>query len=128
MNSRKVDKVSLFVHGSFVAHSGNTLPFKIDCDALTDEDLDCLAQHVATWYPHVNYWFGEIIGVPRGGLRFAEALKQHLNLTNEGKMKLIVDDVLTTGNSMEELRNQLYPKQHYGICGVVLFSRTKVYS
>jgi orotate phosphoribosyltransferase len=87
-----------FCHGPFTSHSGLTLQFKIDCDDLTDGDLNCLARIIGR-----QMRFSRIVGVPRGGLRLAEALApyaQHL----PAPVTLIVDDVLTTGASMEQIR------------------------
>lgn len=105
----------LFVDGEFTAHSGGTLPFKVDCDALTDGDLATLAAYVAREFPP----FANVCGVPRGGLRFASALRRYE--TGSGRdPTLIVDDVLTTGTSMEEARSARLPGN---VFGVVIFAR-----
>lgn len=64
--------MSLFKAGEFVSHSGLTLPYKIDCDALTNSDLETLAAQVAKWGP-----FERVYGVPSGGWRFADALRPY---------------------------------------------------
>ena len=100
---------TLFQDGEFIAASGQTLPFKIECDALTDADWEWAARYVAS-YGH----YSKVEGVPQGGLKFAEAFRPHL--WSEGGL-LILDDVLTTGESMERQRNGRTAK------GVVLFAR-----
>ena len=101
--------MTLFKIGNFKAHSGAILPWKIDCDELTDEDWKCLA--LMTAEKLVN--FGSVEGVPRGGIPFANALIPYITT---GPL-LIVDDVLTTGSSMEEY------KAGREAIGVVVFSR-----
>ncbi len=103
----------MFRDGDFVAHSGRTLPWKIDCDALTDDDLACLAKLVGGRFPV----FSEVIGVPRGGLRFAEALRPYA--VAEAPMTIVVDDVLTTGRSMEDARKSIKGPS----CGIVIYAR-----
>ena len=101
----------LFVSGVFSSSSGITLDWKIECDALTDKDIETLANVIAR---RVN--FSRVVGVPTGGLRLATALKQ---FETRGPF-LIVDDVLTTGGSMERTRAEY--ADHETI-GVVLFAR-----
>lgn len=61
--------------------------------------------------------YGKVIGVPRGGLRLAAALLPYERL---GYPLLIVDDVLTTGISMQEMRDR-FPLEE--AIGVVIFAR-----
>lgn len=101
-------------------HSGAQSDFKIECDALTDEDLETLAHLISS-----KFTFFRIVGVPRGGTRLAEKLKPYT--TEKGGKLLIVDDVLTTGTSMEQAkhshhRNLIATDQ---IVGVVVFARGK---
>jgi len=103
--------MSLFRHGGFKLHSGASSTWKIDCDALTDEDLEVIAELISTIVPP----FGKVEGVPRGGLRLAEAMGKHAG-GPAGRL-LIVDDVLTTGLSMEIHRGE---REAYG---AVIFSR-----
>lgn len=114
---------NLFVAGEFTAHSGSTLPFKIDCDALTDGDLDCLARQYVNSLG--NQQFGEVCGVPRGGERFASAIRKHVNIGGSitWQTNLIVDDVLTTGKAMREFYRGRYPNRFSGVMGVVIFAR-----
>lgn len=85
----------LFQRGTFRLHSGKQSNWKIDCDALTDLDITALAEMIAE-----GLQFGSVEGVSTGGLRLAKALEVHVS---EGPL-LIVDDVLTTGASIEKQR------------------------
>jgi hypothetical protein len=110
---------ALFTKGEFTSHSGVKLSFKIDCDFLTDDDLDCLAWVFAVEFPYRHVW-----SVPTGGDRWANALRRYLR--NHGTPALdgpviIADDVLTTSASMEEKRLELAVPEHAR--GVVLFAR-----
>lgn len=84
------------------------LEFKIDCDALHDNDISALAAIIAR-----RYRFGAVEGIPRGGLRLSAALRPYVT---QGPT-LIVDDVLTAGNSMEAARKATTDR------GVVIFAR-----
>ena len=86
----------LFDPRPFVGAGGASLPWKIECDALTKDDWIALAKVAG---PGLR--FGSVEGVPRGGLPFARALLPYLT---DGPL-LIVDDVLTSGHSMERHRD-----------------------
>ena len=104
--------MTLFVNKPFKSHGGRELLFKIECDGLTDEDLETLAAQIAR-----NLRFKEVISIPRGGDRLAAALRPHCVAHGA---TLVVDDVYTTGTSMVTARRE------YGTSGVmylVLFSR-----
>jgi hypothetical protein len=104
---------ALFVPGEFVAHSGDTLRWKIECDALTGRDWEALALAAVEVLPP----FGGVEGVPRGGLAFARALAEH---STPGGPLLIADDVCTTGASLDEHR------AGRDAIGVVAFARGPV--
>lgn len=111
----------LFRRGRFRLNNGEESWFKIDCDALSDEDLDTLALLVAE-DSRVGT-FHKVEGVPTGGLRFAKALERYAlsKYTDaQNPRVLIVDDVLTTGGSMERQRAGRDRVQ-----GVVIFARGK---
>jgi hypoxanthine phosphoribosyltransferase len=82
---------------------------------LGDEDIETLAKMIAN-----SFSFAFVLGIPTGGLRLAHALKQYATPISD--TILIVDDVLTTGNSMERAFKQFQP-QH--VMGVVIFARGK---
>lgn len=105
---------SLFQRVDFISHSGLPLTWKIECDALTPQDWEALAQMATEVLPP----FSHVLAVPSGGLPFAEALRAH---KKEGIVRrvLIADDVLTTGASMEEYRLH----SETGTLGVVAFAR-----
>ena len=104
---------NLFVKKEFISHSGKKLDFKIECDALTYKDIETLAYIISK-----RFIFSEVFGVPNGGIRIANALKKY---RSEDNPYLIVDDVLTTGKSMEDYRRLIMRDT----IGVVLFSRGK---
>jgi orotate phosphoribosyltransferase len=113
----------LIKFGTFKSHSGLNLPWKIECDSLSNNDIEAFAAIISGV---LN--FKEVIGVPTGGLRLAKALEKYAVPTDIGIDLLIVDDVMTSGNSMEELKNKELKRRHkinlpYIVHGVVLFSR-----
>jgi hypothetical protein len=102
--------MNLFEKKKWVMHSGEESNFKIECDALTLADWDTIAYLIAK-----NISFVSAVGVPQGGLKFAEALREYKK--SSGPL-LIVDDVLTTGASMEKMKDI-----YHNVIGIVLFAR-----
>lgn len=86
---------NLFQLGDVTLASGAKSHFKLECDALTDKDWECLAAMMAK----VVGPFSQVVGVPRGGLKLADKLLVYQMARMSGPT-LIVDDVLTTGGSM----------------------------
>jgi hypothetical protein len=110
------------------------LSFKINCDALISRDWNCIAAITAL---HTRP-FRKVIGIERGGNPYAEALAKYLNPASE--RILIVDDVLTTGESFEKARREvmrtefgcldfneqtMWPHGTQLIDGFVLFNRSR---
>jgi orotate phosphoribosyltransferase len=110
--------MDLFVGGNFTLHSGAKSKFKIDCDALTDAEILTLAALIVERVRP----FKEVYGVPRGGLRIAEALRRYADPAWD--WVLVVDDVLTTGKSMEEVASKMMDAGEK-VQGAVIFSRTR---
>jgi len=114
---------NIFQSGDFALNSGAHSSWKLECDALTDQDITTLAEMIRIL---VGPFCG-VEGVPRGGSKLAEACMQHLRGYGP---HLIVDDVLTSGGSMERARVAAYQRDgvdmsqrpHY-VAGVVLFAR-----
>lgn len=95
--------------GNLTLHSGERTWWLLDCDAFSEEDMDMLAFQIAERVSP----FGLVEGVPQGGLCLAHALTPYIT---QGPV-LIVDDVLTTGASMEQQRGGRLA------LGAVLFAR-----
>ena len=104
--------MNLFQLGNFVSHAGNELEWKIECDALTDDDWECLAKMISE-----KTEFGSVYGIPRGGTKLANALEKYK--TPGSIIHLVVDDVWTTGKSMREVMKP-------GDLGFVVFARQKI--
>lgn len=91
--------MSLFQLEKIVLHSGKTSWIKIECDFLspkTNEDWEALAYMGS----RIVGPFSEVVGVPRGGVPFAKAIKKYASPPYSVWPVLIVDDVLTTGGSI----------------------------
>lgn len=110
--------MNLFQKKNLVLSSGQASDFKIECDALTDEDVETLAYLISK-----KFEFAYVYGVPTGGNRLKEALLKYCDPKHTNK-RLLVDDVLTTGESMEEMKKLfLFPQDP--VQGVVIFARGK---
>lgn len=112
--------MSLFRNEPFVSAAGRSLGWKIECDALTDDDWKCVAAIVG-----LRMRFERVHGVPSGGRPFAEALRPYC--TPNTRRLLIVDDVFTTGKSITQFMNELTedwrPPYDWKVQGLVLFAR-----
>ena len=104
--------MNLFQLGKFKSHAGLDLEWKIECDALTDEDWECLAKMISE-----RTQFGSVYGIPRGGTKLANALEKYIDPTNPHR--LVVDDVYTTGKSMRDVLTGTD-------IGFVVFSRQRI--
>lgn len=125
--------MNLFQTGTFTLRSGEVSVYKIECDALTDDDWDGLAVMAFQFLPQ----FCHAIGVPRGGLKFADSLnrvgKNFGNSTgNEVHPVLIAEDVVTTGGSMERFKESIERKDTLstnlpGFIGISVFARKETW-
>ena len=108
----------LFKSINFKSHSGLNLSWKIEMDALSDAEWFTIKKMIMEVTPP----FREAVGIPRGGVKLGDLLNEHAT-GKEGDPVCIVDDVLTTGRSMEE-----YAKKYDNVIGWVIFSRTRLHS
>lgn len=96
----------LFQLGNFTFNSGIRSRFKIECDELSNDSIAALACVGAHQVCH----FGRVLSVPKGksgspidnAKRFADALAIYAR--HDSTITLLVDDVWTTGGSMESFR------------------------
>tara|TARA_B100000519_G_scaffold196260_1_gene202361 strand:+ start:2569 stop:2955 length:387 start_codon:yes stop_codon:yes gene_type:complete len=109
----------LFQEQNFIGHSGDELHWKIECDALFPEEWRCIAKMITEYETRP---FCSAIGIPRGGVRLGTYLNEY-STQNFDDPYLIVDDVLTTGGSMEEFRKEHFKNKN--VIGWVVFARTK---
>lgn len=108
---------NIFKNGNFVLSSGKESNFKIDCDDLSDEDIEFFARLISQ-----NIEFKEVYGIPTGGNRLANSLLKYCVL-DYNKPCLIVDDVMTSGKSFEKAKETL--NKYPNIIGVCIFCRDK---
>ena len=129
MDIEKTKERGIFRLGNFELHSGKKSQWKIECDMLVEEDYKTLAYIVAKEWKlkfglvthvgaKVNYK-----GRIANSYNFKCALQEYETKTLQNPI-LIVDDVLTTGHSInEEKRLCEHIYDDCGMVGVVIFAR-----
>jgi hypothetical protein len=110
--------MSLLQEGSFTLASGKHSEFKIECDVLTEEDFSTAAYLLVQQLPI----FDQVYWVPTGGERVAEPLYKFSNFDHSDAKILIVDDVWTTGGSVNRYIDDNDFDRDKVICAV-LFAR-----
>ena len=110
----------LFQSVDFKSHSGLELKWKIECDALSDPEWFTISQMIM----EISVPFKEAIGIPRGGTKLGNLLNQYGTGKREDPI-CIVDDVLTTGESMKEFKTKRTWRNPADYIGWVVFARTK---
>ena len=92
-------------------HSGEELNWKIECDALFPSEWKCIARMIMEYEKRP---FQAAIGIPRGGVELGRWLNEY-STGNPDHPYLIVDDVLTTGGSMDEYKEEHFDgKESFG--------------
>ena len=109
----------LFVEEDFKSHAGLDLHWKIEMDALDEAEWKCIARMIMEYQTEP---FQSAIGIPRGGLKLSVYLNDY-STQNNNDPYLIVDDVLTTGGSMEEFKKEYFDNKK--VFGWVVFGRQK---
>ena len=112
--------IDLFQKINFTSHSGLDLTWKIEMDALSREDWECISHMIIELSPR----FKEAVGIPRGGVKLGKLLNQYGTGKREDPI-CIVDDVLTTGGSMDEFKTKRQWRNPSKYIGWVVFSRSQ---
>ena len=112
--------MNLFQSVDFISHSGLELKWKIECDALSDPEWFTISQMIM----EISVPFKEAIGIPRGGTKLGNLLNQYGTGKREDPV-LLVDDVLTTGESMNEFKRKRQWRNPVKYIGWVVFARNK---
>ena len=113
------ENIKLFQTTDFKSHSGLDLSWKIECDALQDGEWFTLSKMIMELSPP----FSKAVGIPRGGVKLGDLL----NIHGTGKRTdpiCIVDDVITTGESMNDFRRTKHWREPTEYIGWVVFAGT----
>ncbi len=121
MSDFNVKKELLFQEQDFIGHSGDPLTWKIECDALFPTEWKCIAKMIMDYEERP---FQAALGIPRGGVELGRWLNEY-STQNPKDPYLIVDDVLTTGGSMDEFTNSYFRNREPNYFGWVVFARNK---
>ena len=109
----------LFQSIDFKSHSGLDLNWRIECDALSDDEWFTISKMIMELTPP----FQQAVGIPEGGVKLGKLLNEHAT-GNEKDPICIVDDVLTTGKSMKHFLKQHYQHKFWPTTiGWVVFAR-----
>ena len=115
------NNIELFQSQNFKSHSGLDLNWKIECEALSDPEWFTISKMIMEVTPP----FREVVGIPRGGVKLA-ALLNEFATDNEKDPICIVDDVLTTGKSIEHFLSQYWRNRRpFTAIGWVVFARVQ---
>ena len=113
--------MSLLQWGNFTLHSGENSWWRIDCDAFTDSEIALIAKLMLERIPN---HYGKVLYPEShpGSVMHKLAAEMRNYIDEKSNNILIVDDVLTIGNSMREL---YFLSATYGaeIFGAVIFAR-----
>ena len=119
MNENVGRHTHLFQSIDFTSHSGLDLSWKIEMDALSDPEWFTIKKMIMELTPP----FKEAVGIPTGGTKLGDLLNEHGTGKEEDPI-CIVDDVLTTGESMEYFLTQYQRNRRPFIAiGWVVFAR-----
>ena len=113
--------MSLFQKVDFKSHSGLNLSWKIECDEISNKEWKWLAEMIMDYEKRP---FQAALGIPRGGIILGTYLNEYSTQNIEDPY-LIVDDVLTTGGSMDDFVNSYFRNRKPNYFGWVVFARNK---
>ena len=97
-NDEPSEQIDLFQKQKFTSHAGIPMEWKIEMDAVSDKEWDCLASMIMDYQKEP---FSKVVGIPRGGVKLQNALQKYSEWEQK-HLWLVVDDVYTTGTSFRE--------------------------
>jgi len=103
--------------GDHKLNAGKRSCYKLVCDQFIADNVEALAWMLR----QLAGPYGSVAGIPRGGLSLAAAMEKYRDRSLERTL-LLVDDVITTGGSLNRERERL-AGQYDHIIGVAVFSR-----
>ena len=119
MNENVGRHTHLFQSIDFKSHSGLDLSWKIEMDALSDPEWFTIKKMIMELTPP----FKEAVGIPQGGIKLGNLLNEHGTGKEEDPI-CIVDDVLSTGESIEYFLTQYQRNRRpFTVIGWVVFAR-----
>lgn len=123
LNDLFSEEQSLFIQKEFVTNAGQKAQYKIECDALTEEDFETAAYLINRYCVRKSIRFCRVEGVPRGGLRLSKPLEKYID--PDGEYVLVVDDVFTTGGSIKRHIKEIDIPEEKEILSFVVFARNE---
>ena len=116
--------MDLFQRYNYKSHANLDLTWKLECDAISDEEWSVLARIISELESRP---FSDVVGIPRGGVKLENEMLNYVS-GNKNDPVLIVDDVWTTGTSFKEFVGiHIIEKmtEHVGWFGWCIFARTQ---
>jgi hypothetical protein len=104
LTAANMSKIDLFQSVDFISHAGKPMTWKIECDAISDDEWVTLAKMIRE--VERRSW-SKAVGIPRGGVALGKALDTY-STGNPDHPILIADDVYTTGTSFIEFKAEHY--------------------
>lgn len=115
--------MSLLEQGDFTLHSGDKSWWKINCDAFKGQEAILARMIWEKLFPMDHY--EQVIHPESRSESIVHSLAKELrkDCWKTSVNILLIDDVLTTGKSMEELKATINQEQYF-VHGVVIFDRS----
>ena len=107
--------MDLFQKVDFISHAGIPMSWKIECDAISNDEWSALAKMIMEYQTEP---FRAAVGIPRGGVLLGYALNKYAS-GDPDHPYLIADDVYTTGTSFREFCEQQSHVQSEVYCWAV---------
>lgn len=123
--------MSLFQKGSFELHSGTHSDWKIECDNISNDEMEILAKLIAERVEPFSRVASVSEDLNNPAARLRGYLAYYASSILETETWLLVDDVFTTGSSMStalrhiEESYALIDRFPPNIIGAVIFARTE---
>ena len=74
-NDEPSEQIDLFQKQKFTSHAGIPMEWKIEMDAVSDKEWDCLAAMIMDYQKEP---FSKVVGIPRGGDKITKCSSENI--------------------------------------------------